>query len=190
MNTQNSLTFRQEFVKTVASTTVPERVTARSITSITRIGGGRKCVIVCTGHGYTPGAVVYVSGANEQEFNTATIADAFSQLGARVANVIDADTFTLSLAGTTTAATGTITCYADLWIRQATLVGKKAAQTVNTGTVFIGNKSADGAQFYEIQSNNEAFLPSGREGIGPLINLADYYIDVQTNGDGLYVSYF
>ncbi len=190
MNTANSITFRQEFTKTVASTAVPERVTARSITSITRQGTGRKCVVVCTDHGYTPGATVYISGANEAEFNTSTIADNFSILGARVSAVVDADTFVLTLAGTTAAATGTLVCYADIWIREATLLGKKGPQTVNASSVYIGNKSADGAQSYELVTNAEMYLPAGREGIGPIINLGEYYIDVTTNGDGIYASYF
>ncbi len=190
MNTQNSLTYRQEFVKTTAAAGTPEKLTARSIVSMTRAGTGRKVTVVSTGHGYTPGAVVYVSGANEAEFNTATIADNFSILGARVSSVIDADTYTLNLAGTTAAATGTLVAYADIWVRQATILGKLDARTPNTGLVYIGTKSANDAQAYEIVPNGEAFLGAGREGVGPIVNLADFYLDVITNGDGIYAIYY
>lgn len=193
MNTMLSQTQRAELLKTVASSSVPERITSRSVTSITRIAGtqiggasvgGRRCRVVCTAHGYSDGAVVHLSGANEDDFNT----DADGAL----ITVVDADTFDVMLDDNDgdTSATGTLVCYADIWVRQATVLGKKAAGTVNAGNVSIGTKSADGAQPYVIAPDGEAFLPAGREGAGPRINLADWFVDVATNGDGVYVLYF
>jgi hypothetical protein len=180
MNTVLKRSYRAEFVKTVAATGTPERLTSRSVTSIARSGTTRRCLVTITGHGFTPGAVVYFSGAAEAEFNGTF----------NVASVIDDDTFYILIAGSTAAASGTLVCYADIWVRQATLLGKKGPRTNNAGNVYLGTKAADNLQPYELPPNAEMFLPAGREGVGPMINLADWYLDVANNDDGAYVLYF
>lgn len=196
MNTTLNRTFRGDFFITNPSSSSPVRLTARTPTDIARDtsqGAGNKRVIVEFGsaHGYEVGARVYISGCDEAEFNTAALKDNFGQYGAIVMEVPDDSRIVLFLEGTTAGATlSAPACYADIWIRQATLIGKKAARTVNTGTVYIGKKSNNDTQPYAIASDAEAFLPAGREGVGPLVNLADWYLDVTTNNDGLYVSYF
>lgn len=183
MNTSLHKSYRAEFVKLVAAAGTPVRFTSRSVTSIARSGTTRRCLVTITDHGYTPGAIVYISGAAEAEFNTAA--------GVTVAQVVDADSFYVLLDYTSaTSATGTVVCYADIWVRQATILGKKAEQTANTGNVYIGTKAAATKQAYTIASDTEAFLPAGREAVGPLVNLADWYVDAANNGDGIYVLYF
>lgn len=183
MNTSLHKSYRAEFVKLVAAAGTPVRFTARSVTSIARSSTTRRCLVTITNHGYTPGAIVYISGAAEAEFNTAD--------GATVVQVVGADSFYVMLDYTSaTSASGTVVCYADIWVRQATVLGKKAEQTVNVGNVYIGTKAAVGKQAYTIVSDAEASLPAGREGVGPLVNLADWYVDAANNGDGIYVFYF
>lgn len=196
MNTTLNRTFRGELLITNPSTSSPVRLTARTPSDISRDnsqGPGNRRVYVefPTPHGYTVGSRVYIDGCDEAEFNTASLKDSFGQTGALVMEVPDDSRIVLLLEGTTNGATLTApTCYADIWIRQATLIGKKAFQTPNVSTVYIGGRSFNGQQPYEIDPNAEAFLPVGREGVGPLINLADWYLDVTTNDDGLYVLYF
>lgn len=181
---------RGEFIVTNGSTSNPVRLTSKNISSLSRVGDTRKCIVECPGHGLTTGCVAYIGGANEPEFNTTSLTDAFGVRGALVVEVLDTAEFVIMLDGTTSLATGSLSFYADIWVRQATLLGKKAAQTANAGSVYIGTIPGDGSQPYEIPSNGEAFLPAGREGVGPLINLADWYLDVTTADDGLYVLYF
>lgn len=190
MNTLNQRTTRGEFVVLNGSTSNPVRLTSRNLSSVSRVTGTRKVIVECPGHGFTTGTVVYIGGANEAEFNTGTLTNGFGQTGAIVSQVLDENEFVILLDGDTAAATGSLSVYADIWVRQATLLGKKAAQTANAGTVYIGTLPSNGAQPYEITSNSEAFLPSGREGIGPLINLGDWFLDVATADDGLYVLYY
>ncbi len=173
---------RAELIKTVFAANAPERITGRDISTITRAGTTRKVVVV-TGdpHGYTNGARVYISSSGVAEFNT----------GARGAliSVIDATSFAVFLDGTTALDnTGDGVCYADMFVRQATVVGMKAAQTNNTGNIRIGVASADGAQPYLITPGGEAYLNFGMPDESR-INLASYYIDVVNAGDGAVVLY-
>lgn len=196
MNTTLNRTFRGEMLITNPSTSSPVRLTARTIIDISRVttqGSGNKRVVVefDAAHGYSVGTRVYISGCDEAEFNTATLKDNFGQTGALVMAVPTTTTIVLLLEGSSGGATLTAPeCYADIWVRQATLIGKKAARTSNASTVYIGGKSVNDQQPYGIEPDAEAFLPAGREGVGPLVNLADWYLDVTTNDDGLYVFYF
>lgn len=183
MNTLLSLTKRVEFIKTVAATGTPERLTSGTITAITRLGDNERFVeatVTPDPHCMSPGDVINISGAAEDEFNgDFTILKRSGD-----------DKVIFECPGESTSVTGTPIYYADVWIRQATLLGKKAARTNNTGTVYLGGKSANDAQAYELTSNSEMFLPAGREAVGPMINLADWYLDAATNGDGVYVFLF
>lgn len=189
MNTLNQRTTRGEFVVLNGSAATPTRLTSRNVASMVRVTGTRKVIVECFDHGFDVGTVVYIGGANEAEFNTTSLTDGFDQRGAIIV-AVEGSEFTIMLDGDTASATGSISLYADIWVRQATLLGKKAAQTANSGSVWIGTDPADGAQPYEITSDSEAFLPAGREGIGPLINLGDWFLDVATPDDGLYVLYY
>lgn len=172
---------RSQLIKTVASTLVPERITARSISSIARSSGTRKCLATTSvAHGYTNGARVYISGAVETEFNNAT--------RGWMITVVDATTFYFFAAGTTAAATGTVVCYADMYVRQATVLGQKAEQTDNTGDVRLGTSSTDAKQPYVIAAGREVYLNFGMPAESR-INLGSYYVDVATNGDGVVVLY-
>lgn len=172
---------RAELIKTVASTATPERITARSITSIARYGTTRKCLVTTTDpHGYTNGSRVYISGANEAEFNNTT--------RGLMITVLSTTTFIFFADGTSAAATGTLVCYADIYVRQATVLGQKAAQTNNTTDVRIGTPSANGAQSYLVGAGEEIYLNGGMPD-ETRINLGSYYVDVQTNGDGVVVLY-
>lgn len=180
MQTFLAQTARKELVKTVASSATPERFTARSISTITRFGTTRRCLVTTSvAHGYENGAIVYISGAVEGEFNTPN---------GKMINVVSATTFEIMLDGTTAAATGTIVCYADIWVRQASILGQKDARTLNTGTVYVGGESANDKQAWPIVSGAAVSLPTPDMG-EVHINLADWYLDVATNGDGIYVFY-
>lgn len=183
MNTLLSLTKRVEFIKTVAATTTPERLTSGAISAISRLGDNERFVEATVSpvpHCMIPGDVINISGATEPEFN-----GDFTILK-RSAD----DKVIFECPGESTSVTGTPIYYADVWIRQATVLGKKGPRTNNAGFVYLGGKSADGEQPYELAPNGEMFLPAGREAIGPMINLADWYLDVSTNGDGVYVFFF
>ncbi len=192
MNTTLQRAERTEFVIVNPSTTVPIRLSSRTVIDIGRLSGTKKVIVEFgADHGLNAGDRLYISGCDEAEFNTASLTDRFGQSGKLICEVPSSSTVALMLDGSSNAATLTsVACYADIWIRQATLIGKKAYRTVNADTVYIGTRIGNDQQPYEITSNGESFLPAGREGVGPLINLADWYLDVTTADDGLYVLYF
>lgn len=168
---------RIEFLKTVASTLVPERFTARTISAIARAGSSKRCRVTSAGHGYRVGTIAYISGATEPEFNGTFLVVAAAD-----------DTFDIQVTGTSATASGTVVCYADIWVRQASIRGQKAAQTANVGKVRIGTKSADSGPAWPIFSDESTSIPFPNDGATRL-NLGDWWIDVETNGDGIYVFY-
>lgn len=183
MNTLLSLTKRNEFIKTVASTATPERLTSGAISAISRLGDNElfvEATVSPSPHCMLPGDVINITGAAEDEFN-----GAFTILK-RSAD----DKVIFECPGESASVTGTPVYYADVWIRQATLLGKKAARTNNVGNVYLGQRAADGEQPYELTPNGEMFLPAGREAVGPMTNLGHWYVDVLNNGDGVYVFLF
>ena len=190
MNSYLNQTYRNEFIKTVAASGTPERLTSRAVSAINRSGTTREVIVECPGHGFVLGSRVYIGGASEPEFNTGIIRNDFGGYGATIRRIESETEFILLLDGSSSAATGgPLVLYADVWVRQATLLGKNAARTNNTGTVYIGTSPTNDAQAFPITAGAEAFLPAGRESVGPLINLADFWLDVTTNNDGVYVSH-
>ena len=180
MKTFQSMTGRTEFLKIVTSAAAAERITGRSITSITRATGTRKVVVVTTvAHGYISGALVYIQGANETEFNT--------PLG-KMVSVIDDTSFALLLDGTTASATGTLSCRADIWVRQASIAAKKDYETDNATGVYVGTKVPSGQQAWFVDIGLPVSLPAPDMG-NIRINLGDWRVKVQTDGDGIYVFY-
>ena len=71
-------------------------------------------------------------------------------------------------------------------VSKVTIIGKKAERTANPGTVYIGPKSANDAQVYEITTGSVHVLNARG---GSVINLADWYLDVATAGDGIIILY-
>src|SRR2546423_15010183 len=90
----------------------------------------------------------------------------------------------------TVAATGTpekMTATAGTYASRMIVMGKKAAQTNNTGSVFIGEGSADAAQAVDIATGaKQEFVATP----GQVFDLSEWYIDVATNGDGVVVFYW
>lgn len=192
MNTISHRPQRTEFLITNPSTTSPVRLSSRTVIDISRLGTTKKVIVEFDGlHGLNAGDRLHISGCDEAEFNTASLTDAFGQAGKLIVEVPTTTTVALMLDGESGAATLTaVACYADIWIRQATLIGKKDYRTANVGDVYIGARFTDNQQPYIITSDSEAFIPAGREGVGPMTNLADWYLDVANANDGLYVLYF
>lgn len=89
---------------------------------------------------------------------------------------------------TISAATATPTVFtnANTWVRKVTIRGKKAARTNNTGTVYVGPTSGNDTQGFDIAAGGEAILEAAP---GCLINLADWYVDVETANDGVMLVY-
>lgn len=173
---------RAELIKTVASAGTPERITARTIATMQRYAVTNKILVTTTeAHGYVNGGRVYITGATEPEFNNTTSGWLYT--------VLSPTTFIFFAPGTTSAATGSpLTCYADLHVRQATVVGMKSAQGNNTGGVRLGVGSANGAQSYPIVAGQEIYLNSGMPD-GSRVNLGSYFVDAETDGDGVVVLY-
>ncbi len=200
----NQAAYNGTFVVTVTNTliftyvplSIPTVATATGtviLPGLARIGGtdtalGTYKVLVTTAaaHGLLSGARVRLSGANETEFNTA--AQTPEAPGGAIIQVVSARRFTYF---TTTKAssigTGTIIFYADVWVRQAYIYGQNAVRTNNTGTVYLGSASGNDLQPIAITTGALYTLtpptPEAR------INLADIYVDVATNADGVQVIY-
>lgn len=74
----------------------------------------------------------------------------------------------------------------NLKCSSVTLLGIKAARTANAGTVYVGWTSANDSQFFPITASGEIVINAGD---GRTINLAEIYVDVLNNGDGVGVYY-
>lgn len=71
-------------------------------------------------------------------------------------------------------------------VTRVTIIGKKAARTANTGTVYIGTSSANDSQVYEILTGTVHTLNARP---GAFIDLSTWYLDVATVGDGIIILY-
>jgi hypothetical protein len=171
----------RQFVKTVASSATPERLTQRAVSSLAVVVATR-VVTVTTGvaHEFIVGDQVTISGANETEYNkTFTIE-----------TVPSTTTFTFTMPARETAyanGTGTIVAVGEIWFRAATFLGRNAVRTPNTGNVWIGPNSANDTQPFVIGSDGEVGLPAPT---GTRLNAAQWYIDVATNADGAVILFF
>lgn len=164
--------WRQRIVTAAASGT-PVNLTTVTLTSLTSSDGIATATF--TAHGLAVGDKVTISGANESAYNVT----------AEILSVPTADTFTFAVAKKiVTAATGTITAKADLFYRTARFLGNKAARTANTGNVFLGLTSTNDAQPTAIATGAVLTLEAPT---GAKLNLADLWIDVATNADGVVI---
>ena len=186
MNTLLSHTKRVEFIKTVAATGTPERLTSGAISAITRLGANNRFVEATVSpnpHCMIPGSEIVITGATEPEFNgTFTILKRSAT-----------DKVIFEAPGVSASVTGTPIYYANVWFRHAILLGLKAYRTTNLGIVYVGGSSVDGEQPYGTLPYDpgiagETYLPASNAGAA-YENLADYYVDVLNNADGLLVRY-
>lgn len=72
--------------------------------------------------------------------------------------------------------------------REATLIGKNAARTNNTGTVYLGITAEDDTQFINIAPGETISLTAPEK--AGTFDFQDWYLDVDTNNDGVYVLYW
>ncbi len=72
------------------------------------------------------------------------------------------------------------------FFQAATLIGKKAARTLNTGTVYLGIGATNDTQALEILPGEviEITAPPGQK-----YDLNDWYLDVATAADGVVIIY-
>lgn len=165
------------FIKTVAATGTPEKLTLRAVSSLTRAG---RTVTVQTAltHHYAVGDQVVIAGATQPEYNGTFTVSA----------IVASSQFQYVLPGAAepvTPATGTITVEANIWFRRATVYGKTTAQgAANATSVFLGESSSDGAQPIEVLSGGEVDLEPG---VGARYNLRDFYADVGTALEGVVI---
>ena len=90
-------------------------------------------------------------------------------------------TKTVADTGTPEAITST-----NLRCASVTILGVNGIRTNNTGTVYIGWTSGNNTQFFPVTSGGEIVITAGEN---RTINLADIYVDVLNNGDGVGVYY-
>ncbi len=69
-------------------------------------------------------------------------------------------------------------------VSRITLLGYKAEQTVNVGTVYIGNATNDGKQVYPLLSGESVVIDTGEKQ-----DISKIYIDVVNANDGVIVIY-
>ena len=72
------------------------------------------------------------------------------------------------------------------FFQTATLIGKKAARTLNAGTVYLGIGSTNDTQALEILPGEIVEITASS---GQKYDLNDWYLDVATAGDGVVVIY-
>lgn len=104
------------------------------------------------------------------------------------APIADATLVTPAQIVKTVAATATPEAIAadGTFFRRATIIGNKAARTLNTGDVYIGPSSADGSQPFVIGPGESITLDAFP---GTKQDLNDWYVDVLNAGDGVVVIY-
>lgn len=191
MNTVSMLTSGIPITKTVASTTVPERLTRRSgseITSITLVVTTQGITttnwaevtidgtVIPHGHGYTTGAKVHVTGATEPEYN----------ISASIV-VIDRFVFRYKLVDDPGGdATGSPEFYADIAVRRLVMWGRTAQSTSNSANVHVGWDATDGLPIHRIEPDEEVWYEGAQ---GARFSIGDIFVDVDTNGEGV-VGYY
>lgn len=90
-------------------------------------------------------------------------------------------TKTVSASGTPEQVTTTQSSF-----HSAIIIGKNAARTDNTGTVYLGITAANDSQFIEVAPGETLALNAPAN---MLFDWQDFYLDVDTNDDGIYVFY-
>jgi hypothetical protein len=164
----------RQFIKTVAAIGTPERLTARAISAMTRVGA---VVTVTTGvaHEFETGDEVEIEG----------VTPAAPYTGKQKITVTGATTFTYLIEGNPAApALSSATASGHLWYRTAIVLGKFAARSANTGLVFLGPGSGNDTQPYKVEQDKEYGLAPG---VGTRANLRDWYVDAATAGEGVVV---
>ncbi len=168
-------------IKTVADTGTPERLTALpSISSI--VQSGRNIV-------FNFGSTVYAavndhlvaSGFSDNRFNTAL------PVVAATANSITVDpsaNATQNGLGDSYNLGGTVTGYLSVEFQSATFLGRRAARTDNTSDAYYGHASGNDTQTMLLPFGGERVV---EKVLGTKGDLADYWLDVGTNGDGVVV---
>lgn len=193
MNTLAMLTSGTALTKTVALTTVPERITRRSgaeITSITSrvIGVGNHQTmyyaevtidpaVLPHGHGYVNGAVVHVSGVTQPAYNVVAAIQVMSRFVFRY-RLIEPPEAAL--------ATGAPEFYADIKIRRIVLWGRTSQATSNVANVHVGWEAEDGLALHRLVPDWEILYEGAQ---GAKFNLANLYLDVDAAGEGV-VGYY
>lgn len=88
----------------------------------------------------------------------------------------------------TVAATGTPEPLAanGTFFKTALIIARKAARVVNTGKVWLGVTAPDGSQPIGMASDSERTINAPE---GQRYDLNDFYLDVETAGDGVVVIY-
>jgi len=168
----------RQWIKTVAASGTPESFGRRSISALVRTANTNLATATSTAHGLKVGDRVDISGANETEFNV---------VDARVETTADANTFTYRLilplpTSAPLAASGTILATCHVYFRRATVLGKNAARTDNTGDVWFGPESTNDSQPFVVNSAGEAKIECQA---GVKQDIADWYLDVANNNEGV-----
>lgn len=105
-----------------------------------------------------------------------------------IASLADAVETTPTQVTKTVAAVGTPEALAadNTTFRRATVIGKKAARTNNTGIVYLGIGSTNDSQALEISPNETITIEAAP---GEKMDLNDFYLDVLNAGDGVIIIY-
>lgn len=169
-----SAQWRQRIVTAAASGT-PVNLTTVTLSALTSIDGTGIATGTSTAHGFLVGDYVTISGATPTEYNGHQ----------EILTVPTANTFTFRVPkNILLAATGTILGKADLYYRTARFAGLKAARTANTGIVYLGLEATNDTQPVSIATSAILTLDAPT---GAKLNLADLWIDVVTNADGVVI---
>lgn len=88
----------------------------------------------------------------------------------------------------TVASTGTPEALSStaIYCTKVVIQGQSAVQTANTSTAYLGWTSTDGAQAFKVASDAVYVFVAAP---GTKYNLANWYLDVGTNSDGVVVIY-
>jgi len=159
----------------VLEPTVPQRVTEfRAAEAAFTCSGTVVTVTTTRDHWMEDGDRVVVYGATPEGYN-----------GDYIVKVTGDTTFTYNVNVPLGEESGGA-FYVRKIIIDTTILGKKAPQVLNTGSVHLGVKSKDGTQAFECAAGGEYYLtpPEGQEW-----DLADWWLDVANAGDGLVIFY-
>lgn len=88
---------------------------------------------------------------------------------------------TVASSGTPEALAATAT-----YFRKATIIAKKAGRTPNGGIVYLGVTSTNDTQPFALAIDQVIQINAVA---GTALNLANFYLDVATNGDGVIIWY-
>jgi hypothetical protein len=165
----------RERIVTAAASGTPVNLTTISISAITSVDGTDIATATSTAHGLLAGDFITISGATTTQYNGRF----------EILSVPTANTFTYRVPkGILLAASGTLVGKADLYYRTAHFRGLKAARTANTGIVYLGLSSTNDSQPLSIATSAVLTLEAPT---GARHNLADLWLDVATNADGVVI---